>query len=261
MDRRHFLKTGIGLGSTLLVGKVPLEAFSWPIETNPDKPKAYTAGEPISPEAFVLNQELEQKTLVAICRERRDAVVNMLYIFGGGALEREDKLGGIWCADSFEDLHVVRFLNEKYKFSGLHIVPVAPVYSRQYYGLDERVYLDAPDDSEKFKVAARKFIDSTQAAADAGIIPVQPYFDLRLRLLLNREQELMPGEGYGAIYPWQSRFRADDETQKYGVPTVWLLDAAGVVLEGPFHGNVYHSDPYELGYTAVDLDQALQKYL
>ncbi|MFQ5652543.1 MAG: hypothetical protein ACE5IY_21635 [bacterium] len=263
MNRRHFLQAGLGLSSAVFLDALPTRLFSAAAERDAKKPTAYKPGDTISPDAFVVDRALNRKTIWSLCHDNDEAAVNMLYIFGGGALGRDDKLGGLWCGDSFEDLQIMRFVKDKYEFSGLQIIPVAcaPVYSSQYYGLDERVFLDQPDDSDKFQRAARRFIESTEKLVEAGFIPVSPYYDLRLRLLFNTDEELKPGAGYGEIYAWQSKFRADDETQKYGVPTLWLLDSKGVILEKPFHGNVYHSDPFEINYTVVDVDRALQKYL
>lgn len=261
MKRREFLRTSAGFGAAAVFAPGIPTSWSAPIADS-EKPMQFEIGEKIASEAFILDEVMSRKTILTLCEEKFDTLVNMLYIFGGGALDREDK-PGIWCPDSFDDLHILRFVHEKYEFAGVNIIPVAcaPVYSSQYYGLEEGVFLNEPDDSEKFQEAAKKFIDSTQEAADRGVIPVQPYFDLRLRLVLNREEDLLPGPGYGEIYAWQSKFRADDEPQKYGVPTIWLMDPHGVVLEKPFHSNIYHTDPFQINYTIVDVDKALSKYI
>ncbi|MFQ5676599.1 MAG: hypothetical protein ACE5G1_11925, partial [bacterium] len=81
----------------------------------------------------------------------------------------------------------------------------------------------------------------------------------RFRLLFNRRDDLQPGAGYGEVYDWQGKFRAPDETQKYGTPTIWLLDSKGTVLQQPFHGNIYQDQ--ELNYTVLEVDKAIQKHL
>ncbi len=265
MNRRNFIKTSIGAGATLAL--TPLQGFpqqQTKPALDPKRPRAYQKGAPISTDAFVVDQQLKRRTLMSICEEHsNEATLNMLYIFGGGALDRDDKLGGLWCGDSFEDLQIMRFVHSKYEASGLKIIPVAcaPVYSSKYYGLEDRVFLDEPHDSIKFEEAATKFVESTVKLVDSGFIPVKSYFDLRLRLLFNSREDLKPGDGYGEIFEWQGKFRAEEETQKYGVPTIWLLDPEGRILEGPFRGNIYHSDPYEINYTVLDIDKTLQKYL
>ena len=61
----------------------------------------------------------------------------------------------------------------------------APVYHSGALGAKNRVFLDAAESSEEFRAARAAFIASTQAAKDAGILPIQPHFDLRLHLMLN----------------------------------------------------------------------------
>ena len=114
-------------------------------------------------------------------------------------------------------------------------------------------------DSEAFKEAQEIFIDSTEDVVFDKIIPAETYYDVRLRLLFNRREDLKPGESYGTIHDWQGKFRAPGETQKYGTPTIWLLDADGVILEEAFHGNIYQDQ--ELSYTVLEVDKAIQKHL
>ncbi|RMF57625.1 MAG: hypothetical protein D6743_18740 [Calditrichaeota bacterium] len=261
MNRRKFLQAGLALGSTAFLNAVPLSTFSTPGGERRDG-GSYKPGEKISQEAFVSDKQLNHHKIVDLCQADPEAALNLLYIYGGGALSNSERLGGIWCPDSFEDLYVVRFVHLKYP-SEVQIIPVAcpPVYSSQYYGLEERVFLDEPADSEKFKKAVQRFIASTEKVVSGRLLPVETYYDFRFRLLFNRREDLLPDKNYGTIYPWQGKFRAEDETQKYGTPTIWLLDRDGVVLTEPFHGNFYHSDPFELSYSAVDVDQAIQQFL
>jgi len=263
MKRRSFIKTTLAGGAGAAFLKMPVHLYGAVDDGEDVSGKTYTIGEKISADAFVLNKELEKKKLLSLVQENKEAFVHVLYIFGGGAMAKEDKLGQIWCRDSFEDLQVLRFIQTKYEEYGVSMIPVAlaPVYSTQHYGFDAGVLMNEADDSKKFQDAAASFVNSTQQSYEAGFIPVQPYFDLRNRLLLNPAEDLKPGEDYGKIHAWQGRFRAENETQKYGVPTIWLLNAEGVILEGPFYGNYYHSDPYTINYTLVDIDKAIEKYL
>jgi hypothetical protein len=143
------------------------------------------------------------------------------------------------------------------------ILPVAcaPVYSSHLYGQEPGVYMNEPDDSPKFKQSVEAFVDSTEAAVQNKYIPVKTYYDFRLRNLFNRRDDLKPGDGYGPVYDWQGRFRAAADTQKYGTPTFWLLDKSGTVLAEPFHGNVYHEKPFEIKYSVIDIDKAIQALL
>jgi hypothetical protein len=125
------------------------------------------------------------------------------------------------------------------------------------------VFLDAPEDSEDFRSARESFIASTQAARDAGILPVQPLYDLRLRLMLNPDGPVQPGAGYGERLAWFGAFRATGETQFYGIPSYWLVADDGTVLAEPFRGNVYHPHGGEMriSYTLADVDAALGRLL
>ena len=261
MKRRHFLKAGIGFGtSAILLAHKSSVLAALPNNIEEEKSFSYRIGDKISSEVFISDVEKNHHSLISICGESFPTL-NVLYIFGGGALGREDKTGGIWCPDSFEDLYIMRYLKAKYEVEPVQIIPVAcpPIYSTQYYGYDEGLLLSESDDSEKVVEAMAKFIQSTMDAFEAGIIPIKPYFDLRFRLMFNREYE--PGEGYGEVFPWQGKFRSGIESQKYGVPTIWFLDAEGKILDGPFSGNIYHSDPYQINYTVKDIDEAILKYL
>jgi len=262
MKRRAFLQTGLAMGAGLMSGVLPRAAFPVPFSRDEHGVRSYQPGDIISKDVFVLDSDLQRYPLLDLVRERDSARVIVLYLFGGGSM-RKQKMGGIWCRDSFEDLQIPRYLHLKYNNELVKLLPVAvaPVYSTQYYGLPERVFLDEPDDSELFRESAMEFIDSTEQAAFDGFIPMEPYFDVRNRLLFNRREDLAPGEGYGPVYPWQGKFRAEGERQKYGVPTIWLLNGEGEVLEPPFHGNLYHSDPYDIAYTILDIDAVIMKHL
>jgi len=262
MKRRNFLKTGfaLALASSFLMTEIFLNVYASPAQENSEY-SSYKPGDPISPDAFVLDKDLNPHKLLDLIKDS-GAQVTMLYIYGGGAMNKPDKLGGIWCRDSFEDSYVLRFIHEKYaENSDVKILSVAsaPVYSTKSYDLADRVLLDEPDDSEAFKEARQIFIDSTEDVVFEKIIPSETYYDVRLRLLFNRREDLQPGEGYGQIHDWQGKFRAPGETQKYGTPTIWLLDADGVVLEEAFHGNIYQDQ--ELRYTVLEVDKAIQKHL
>lgn len=260
MKRRNFLKTSLGLSSALVLNKIPDLAFG---RTGGATDSAsYAVGDSISRDAFVFDSDLTPHTIFDLCQTSGAALV-LLYLYGGGAMENFNKVGGLWCVDSFDDSHVMRFIDYKYLESEVAILPVAcpPVYSSQYYGLEEGVFMNEQEESEAYQQAVEKFIDSTEQAVYNKFVPVPTYYDFRLRLLFNREAHLKPGEGYGPIHDWQGSFRAPDETQRYGTPTIWLLSANGTVVAEPFHGNIYHSDPFELNYSAIDVDKAIQNLL
>lgn len=262
MKRRDFLKTGAGLGSMLWLYPPWAGAANYLSEDDAD---AHTLrpGDSIPAEALIEDSSLQTIKLLDLCLLKSHASVILLYIYGGAAVHREDRLGGIWCPDTYDDLHVLRYIHTKYRDEPVDFIPVAcpPLYSWESYGLEKPIFLAEPDDSRDFKEEAAAFIEQTEAIVEEGIVPAPTYYDLRFRLLFNRAPEWKPGPGYGQVYPWQGRFRAAGETQKYGTPTLWLLNAEGTVLEPPFHGNIYSSAPYTIGYTVRDVDAAVQRNL
>jgi hypothetical protein len=261
MDRRQFLKSGLSLSAAWLVSRNPMALAV--LQDNNSTACTYSPGQTIAADAFVVDKNLKPHTLLELCQKIADAKVNVLYIYGGGAHTRENRLGGIWCPDSFEDLHIIRYIHQKFDDSQVQIIPVAcpPIYSSQHYGFAQRVFLDEPDDSPKFNESVKQFMESTEKVVAAKYLPVETYYDLRFRLLFNPREDLKPGAGYGTIHPWQGCFRASGETQKYGTPTIWLLNAKGVVLHEPFGGNIYHAEPFAIRYTILDLDKAIQRHV
>jgi hypothetical protein len=222
-------------------------------------PQHFTQGSVIPPEVFVSDQHGNQVALRTLL-EAQPGNINVLFIFGGGDMGAKQP-GHLWCADSFEDTHILRTLVGKYKGKPVGFVAIAsaPVYHSGALGAKNRVFLDAPEDSEDFGQARQSFIASTQASVEAGILPIQPHFDLRLRLMLNPGGRVQPGPGYGARQAWFGAFRAADESQFYGVPSYWLIADDGTVLAAPFRGNVYHPHGGEMriNYTLTDVDAAL----
>lgn len=262
MKRRDFLKTGIGMGSAILLNNNPVNLFS-KYQENDFHKSSYSVGEQISPDAFVLDKELKPLTLLGLCKKSSAAKVILLYIYGGGMIKHQNRLGGIWCPDTFEDLHILRFTYYKYKKAQVHFIPVAcpPVYSSQYYGFEKRVFLDEAENSKKYKENAKAFVAKTEEIVESGLIPTETFYDLRFRLLFNWSKKWKPGKGYGTIYSWQGKFRDHEENQKYGTPTLWLLNSEGIILNKPFSGNIYHSEPFRINYTVSDVDKAIERHL
>lgn len=259
MQRRILLIAALLLTASFFYAEIPVSSSSM-ASTGGANYASYKPGEQISSAVFVLDKDLHKHKLSDIIRESGARVV-MLYLYGGGAMNRPNKLGGIWCKDSFEDLYVLRFISSKYEEADVKIIPVAcsPIYSTSNYDAPDRVFLDQADDSEAFKMAAQSFVESTEDVVFDGFVPEETYYDIRFRLLFNPRDDLLPGAGYGEVYDWQGKFRARNETQKYGTPTIWLLDSNGVVLQEPFHGNIYQDQ--ELNYTVLEVDKAIQRHL
>jgi hypothetical protein len=156
-------------------------------------------------------------------------------------------------------------LHGKYAGKGVNFIAVAipPAYHSQVLGQPARVFLDTLPGSEEQTNAHQTFVDSTLAAERDGILPLQPYFDLRISLMLNRSDALLPGAAYGELADWNGAFRAANETQFYGVPSFWLLSDSGEVLAAPFRGNVYHPHGGEvhIAYSFSDIDAVLTELL
>lgn len=226
-------------------------------------PQNFVQGSIIPGDVFVSDRQGSRTTLRSLL-EAQPGNVNVVFVFGGGDMG-SNMPGRLWCSDSFEDTHILRTLVGKYKGQPVGFVAIAsaPVYHSGALGSKNRVFLDAADDSADFIQAREAFVASTQAAHDLGILPIQPYFDERLRLMLNTGGRVQPGSGYGEKRPWFGAFRAADETQFYGVPSYWLIADDGTVLAEPFRGNVYHphGGTLQIRYTLADVDAAIGKML
>ena len=226
-------------------------------------PMSLAEGSVIPADVFVSNAQGSQVSLRSLL-EAQPGNINVVFIFGGGDMG-SNMPGRLWCQDSFEDTHILRTLVGKYQGKPVGFVAIAsaPVYHTGALGAKNRVFLDAAEDSEDFRQARASFIASTQAAKDAGILPIQPHFDLRLRLMLNPGGRIQPGAGYGERKPWFGAFRAADEKQFYGVPSYWLVADDGTVLAPVFRSNVYHPHGTELriNYTFADVDAQLARLL
>jgi hypothetical protein len=249
------------------IGKrgLPALAMAWMAGTAAaqDLASHYERGDVISPEAFVTDRNGATHTLQSLLAAS-GSPVNVLYIFGGGDLGN-DSPGHLWCQDSFEDLHILRTLVTKYAGSDVNFIAVAaaPAYHSQMLGAPAGVFLNQADESPTFIDSQTAFIESTLAAFDSGIVPIEPYFDTRYRLKLNRTPAMAPGDAFGPVEAWMGAFRGADDTQFYGVPSLWILSGSGEVLAEPFEGNIYHPHgaDVQISYTYADVDAKLRTLL
>lgn len=226
---------------------------------------SYVSGDTVSADVFVSDKNGSQVSLVSLLKQE-SSQVNVLFIFGGGDLSFDESVHrNLWCPDSFEDTYILRTLLNKYQGKGVNFIAVAaaPVYHSDFLGFPARVFLDESTDSEAFQAADQAFIDSTMLAVKDGTLPIEPYFDSRFRLMLNRNPTKMPGAEYGEVFAWQGAFRKANETQNYGVPTFWILSNDGEVLAEPLRGNVYypHGAEVNISYSFSDIDKLLQSVL
>ena len=84
MKRRNFLKIGftLVLACLFLVTEILLNVYAAPGQQNSDH-SSYKPGDHISPDAFVLDKDLNPHTLLDLINDS-GAQVTMLYIYGGG---------------------------------------------------------------------------------------------------------------------------------------------------------------------------------
>jgi len=224
----------------------------------------YAAGSQIAESVVVENSHGKPESLRQLIADQGKSVY-VVFIFGGGGMgySKADKTGGLWCPDSFEDMHILRSLAGRYK-DQVGIVPVAvpPVYHAKMMGFPERVFLDAGLDNDTRTAAKTAFLESTEKSFAGGTIPVQPFYDMDFNFLISAEQIELRNENYPA-QNWHGAFRAANETQHYGVPNLWLLDADGKVLHEPFRGNIYHPHGTEIviNYTLQDVIDAIVQHI
>ena len=224
----------------------------------------YEQGSEVSELASLYDQSGQKVNFRALLAESAKPV-NVVFLFGGGAMgfDKARKTGGLWCPDSYEDSHIVRSLAKQYKGKvGFFPVAIPPVFHSKHMGFSERVFLDQAVKDVDFTKARKSFIESTQAAVERGVIPVQPYYDLDFDLLIS-EKAINERASDDYEQSWHGTFRAADESQRYGVPNIWLVDNEGRVLAQPFRGNVYqpHGGDFEINYTLKDVSEAIKKHL
>jgi len=228
-------------------------------------PEYYRKGTVIPEQVVVRDQFDAEHSLRGLMKLDASTQLQILFIFGGGAMGSERATGGIWCPDSYEDMHILRTLVGRYKKSPVGFIPIAcpPVFNTHYLGFPKNVFLNFEKDSQEYKEALSAFISSTQAAVAAGTIPIQPWYDPRFKLLMNPAvSSALPPE-YGTVPTWQGGFRAADELQNYGVPNFWITDSNGTIVAEPFRGNVYHphGGVITINYGLTDLISAIDKAL
>jgi hypothetical protein len=180
------------------------------------------------------------------------AELSVVFIFGGGAMGHHpaEKNGGLWCPDSYEDMHIVRSLYNHYKDKSA-IIPVAvpPVFHSQLLGYEKEVFFTDKATPE-YQKAIKSFVDSTKASFRQGIIPVQPLYDNDFNLLISQQQGRLSNK-LNSVKQWHGAFRAENESQHYGMPNLWLVDSTGKIIAEPFRGNVYrpHDGGIRIKYT------------
>jgi hypothetical protein len=228
-----------------------------------EKPAGYQIGDVIEPEVFV-DRDLQRHSLVSLIKP--DVKVVALVIFGGAALRSPDNRphrGPLWCEDSFDDMTIERALVAAFQHDPVQFIGVAvpPVYNPSAYGYSDKAFLGFTDASPEFLENARRFVDACEVQEKTRLIPFsEVYYDLKYRLA----GKLKTGEGGvsdSERYPWEGKLRWREDPRNYGVPIVWLLGPEGRILQAPFFGNDWGSDPPQVQYEYHDVKAAIEKYL
>ena len=73
----------------------------------------YDMGSVLSSQIEIIDQQKQSHVLLDLVKTNNKKLT-VLFLFGGGAMGSERANGGIWCPDSFEDLHILRSLVSVY---------------------------------------------------------------------------------------------------------------------------------------------------
>lgn len=228
-----------------------------------DAPDSYLPGDKIDHEMFVIDSSMKERSLVDLINPGTDVVV--LVLFGGAALEIPDGdfRGSLWCEDSFDDLAIQRALVAEFVSEPVQFIPVAfpPVFSTERYGFSEDVFFMRSNNDRSFRKVLRRFIKKTNQLAKKSLLPFETvYFDPKVRLTQDRDSAELT-EKYGPIYEWQGKLKWYLDPRTYGAPTIWILDGEGRVLQEPFWGNDYDSEPPQINYGFAELKGAVNDAL
>lgn len=255
--------------SFAIVGVVALFSSAGNLRAD-DAPKpspSYKQGETIDPATFVYDKTGKRVRLMDIIDRKTDVV--FLELMAGAYVPGTDKTnGGLWCEDTFNDMPVSRFLKNYFRGREVQFIAVAipPLFSSGN-GYDNKALLYGDEASEAFKTEFEKFVKATDALLTtgdgAGIIPFDRiYYAPKNRVMLNlRRDDTKVDEKYGPIKAWYGRLKSDQDDQKYGTPTIWLLSPTGEVLDGPFCQNIYASDPVMITYTIPEMVSAIEAHV
>ncbi|MFH0943624.1 MAG: DJ-1/PfpI family protein, partial [Planctomycetota bacterium] len=221
--------------------------------------RSYDVGETIDPEVEVEDAAGARHRLLSLPGE--EDLVIVLFLFGGGGDRREFHRAGIWCEDSMNELPLMRHMRARFRDRPVAFLPVAcpPVFDEEQFGYPSGCF----EESSADHVAARAaFVKATRDAVDSGLIPFDTvYYDPGFKLMRGPDTAGAPSEEAREEAPsWAGRFRARDEYQQYGLPTIWILSREGKVLMPPFRGNRYEKD-LTLIYTARELHTAISRAL
>ena len=220
---------------------------------------SYDAGDMIDPEVEVEDADGVVHTLLSL-RGEEDLVI-VLCLFGGGGDREGFHRAGIWCEDSMNELPLLRHTQIRFQERSVAFLPVAcpPALDEVQFGYPNGCFESSSAD---YAAARARFVTATQEAIDSGVIPFnEVYYDPSLRLMQRPVSAELTQASAGEKRPaWVGRFRARDEYQQYGLPTIWILSREGRVLMPPLRGNRYEKN-ISLRYTARELHAAIERAL
>lgn len=181
----------------------------------------------------------------------------LLFLLGGAHGSRTAENGGMWCEDTRQELALYRRLSERFpRSSRIRFVSVfcPPVYGDGGYGDAREKFLDSPQESSTYREAILRFVENTESLHKDGILPFERiFFDPGFRLLWNRRKELPKNR---VVEEWEGLFKAKEDMQNYGTPTIWILSRDGEAMCEPFWGNNY---PDKIRYRYEDVADAIVK--
>lgn len=214
--------------------------------------RAYRQGERIDPSTFVEDGNGVRRPLLELAGD--DDRVIVVILFGGAARTSSPPHAGLWCEDSLFELGLYRHAIARFDGEGAGFVAVAcpPARDAERFGYPKDAFLKGGSEDGR-----RAFAEATEELVASGLLPFATLgFDFEFRLLRNGELDPIAADEPGFV----GRFRADDERQTYGTPTVWILDRDGTVLAQPFHGNNWEK-PATLRHTSRELEAAIARAL
>ena len=265
VDEMYGAKAAEGIARGLLIDwSKEAVAVEYTSDKSPDKgassPTCWQPGEVVDGKVTVQDSAGKSIKLADIAAKKPCKGI-AFYIVAGAEGGNTRKRGGLWCEDSFSDLPLLRHLKLDYEKRGIRFIAVLcpPVYHEANFAYDQGSFLTRSDDDPVYKKNRALFVQRSLALAANDVLPFEEiYFDPRFRLLANPERG---AASVGERPAWQGRFKWSEDTQTYGTPCLWILDADLRVFGKPFYMNVYESEGRLLRYSARDVGSRLDRLL
>jgi hypothetical protein len=229
-----------------------------PPEPSVHSSTSYRVDDRVDEDVFVFDSRMGRTRLLDLIEA--DTRVLVLFLIGGGLVRApsDDFRGPLWCRDSFDDLAVQRAMVRQFDGDpSVRFIAVAipPALSSDRYGYAEGVFLGTPEPPDTHGDAVDLFIEATERAR--ALLPFDAVYYDPWMYLLGRAGEFAEDNRPS----WEGRFKWHRDPRRYGVPTIWILGADGVVLREPFWGNEYDAVPPRIHYGFAELRDALDAAL